>query len=134
MLVHDASVPLQAMVSDGVKIDAFPSSLTLPALSDPQQFLLLAIPMEAGELNVQGYEATVFGVHNKCMVKIPGDWLVDVLILLFSDGLMGSVSTGAQNLQGVVTPIRLSLEPCVIRVAACVTIQKTACHCRPNTA
>lgn len=122
------------MVSDGVKVDAFPSSLTLPALSDPQQFLLLAIPMEAGELNVQGYEATVFGVHNKCMVKIPGDWPVDVLILLFCDSLMGSVSTSAQNLQGVVTPIHLYLELCVIRVVAHVTIQKTACYCRPNTA
>ena len=62
----------QAIISDGVKVNASPSSLTLPPLSEPQEFDLLCIPLEAGELNILGYEATVFGVHNKCMVKISG--------------------------------------------------------------
>ena len=62
----------QAIISDGVKVNASPSSLTLPPLSEPQEFDLLSIPLEAGELNILGYEATVFGVHNKCMVKISG--------------------------------------------------------------
>ena len=62
----------QAIISDGVKVNASPSSLTLPPLSEPQEFDLLCIPLEPGELNVLGYEATVFGVHNKCMVKISG--------------------------------------------------------------
>ena len=55
-----------------MKVNASPSSLTLPPLSEPQEFDLLCIPLEAGELNVLGYEATVFGVHNQCTVKIPG--------------------------------------------------------------
>ena len=62
----------QTIISDGVKVNASPSSLTLPPLSEPQEFDLLCIPLEAGELNILGYEATVFGVHNKCMVKISG--------------------------------------------------------------
>ena len=45
---------LQAMLTEGAKVDAFPSSLSLPASSEPQNFILLAIPQEAGQVNILG--------------------------------------------------------------------------------
>ena len=85
-------------------MDIFPSSLTLPGGSEQSQFVLVSIPRATGEITVQGkwvwsstilsprghlkvgvsfltpgYEATVFGVHHKCDMKIAGNPIIRVI-------------------------------------------------------
>jgi hypothetical protein len=63
---------------EGVVISACPSSLSLPAC-DKQDFTLTALPKEVGELQLIGYEHTVFGVRSKCRIKIAGNPLIKVV-------------------------------------------------------
>lgn len=89
---------LQALRMEGADVEIFPSSLTLPGGSEQSQFVLVSIPRATGEVKVlgkgvwflfggvswgcvflTGYEATVFGIHHKCDVKITGNPIIQVI-------------------------------------------------------
>ncbi|XP_078456811.1 trafficking protein particle complex subunit 9 isoform X2 [Lampetra fluviatilis] len=57
-----------ALLTSGVEFESLPAALSLPAESGLYPVTLVGVPKATGQITIQGYETTVFGVRSRCEV------------------------------------------------------------------
>ncbi|XP_013918861.1 PREDICTED: trafficking protein particle complex subunit 9-like [Thamnophis sirtalis] len=66
-------VALQGLLTSGVEFESLPAALSLPAESGLYPVTLVGVPQCPGQINVNGYHTSVFGVFSDCLLdKLPG--------------------------------------------------------------
>ncbi|ETE69531.1 Trafficking protein particle complex subunit 9, partial [Ophiophagus hannah] len=61
------------LLTSGVEFESLPAALSLPAESGLYPVTLVGVPQSPGQINVNGYHTSVFGVFSDCLLdKLPG--------------------------------------------------------------
>ncbi|KAH0617395.1 hypothetical protein JD844_015551 [Phrynosoma platyrhinos] len=61
------------LLTSGVEFESLPAALSLPAESGLYPVTLVGIPQSAGQITINGYHTSVFGVFSDCLLeKLPG--------------------------------------------------------------
>ncbi|XP_061463012.1 trafficking protein particle complex subunit 9 isoform X2 [Rhineura floridana] len=61
------------LLTSGVEFESLPAALSLPAESGLYPVTLVGVPQSAGQITINGYHTSVFGVFSDCLLdKLPG--------------------------------------------------------------
>uniref|UniRef100_A0A6Q2ZAD4 Trafficking protein particle complex 9 n=1 Tax=Esox lucius TaxID=8010 RepID=A0A6Q2ZAD4_ESOLU len=60
--------PVQGLLTSGVEFESLPAALSLPAESGLYPVTLVGVPRTAGNITVNGYHTSVFGVTSDCLL------------------------------------------------------------------
>ncbi|KAM6457563.1 trafficking protein particle complex subunit 9 isoform 2-T5 [Liasis olivaceus] len=61
------------LLTSGVEFESLPAALSLPAESGLYPVTLVGVPQSPGQININGYHTSVFGVFSDCLLdKLPG--------------------------------------------------------------
>ncbi|XP_077207528.1 trafficking protein particle complex subunit 9 isoform X2 [Paroedura picta] len=61
------------LLTAGVEFESLPAALSLPAESGLYPVTLVGVPQSAGQISINGYHTSVFGVFSDCLLdKLPG--------------------------------------------------------------
>nr|XP_020660194.1 trafficking protein particle complex subunit 9 [Pogona vitticeps] len=61
------------LLTSGVEFESLPAALSLPAESGLYPVTLVGVPQSAGQITINGYNTSVFGVFSDCLLdKLPG--------------------------------------------------------------
>uniref|UniRef100_A0A3Q1IBA6 Trafficking protein particle complex 9 n=1 Tax=Anabas testudineus TaxID=64144 RepID=A0A3Q1IBA6_ANATE len=64
---------IQGLLTSGVEFESLPAALSLPAESGLYPVTLVGVPRTAGNITVNGYHTSVFGVTSDCLLEgLPG--------------------------------------------------------------
>ncbi|CAH2286014.1 trafficking particle complex subunit 9 isoform X1 [Pelobates cultripes] len=66
-------VETMGLLTSGVDFESLPAALSLPAESGLYPVTLVGVPRTTGQITVNGYHTSVFGVYSDCLLeKLPG--------------------------------------------------------------
>ncbi|KAK2921370.1 hypothetical protein Q8A73_000855 [Channa argus] len=70
---YELRVENMALLTSGVEFESLPAALSLPAESGLYPVTLVGVPRTAGNITVNGYHTSVFGVTSDCLLEsLPG--------------------------------------------------------------
>uniref|UniRef100_A0A674MYT4 Trafficking protein particle complex subunit 9 n=1 Tax=Takifugu rubripes TaxID=31033 RepID=A0A674MYT4_TAKRU len=66
---YELRVENMSLLTSGVEFESLPAALSLPAESGLYPVTLVGVPRTAGNITVNGYRTSVFGVTSECMLE-----------------------------------------------------------------
>ncbi|XP_076027696.1 trafficking protein particle complex subunit 9 isoform X2 [Genypterus blacodes] len=66
---YELRVENMGLLTSGVEFESLPAALSLPAESGLYPVTLVGVPRTAGNITVNGYHTSVFGVNSDCMLE-----------------------------------------------------------------
>ncbi|XP_069588054.1 trafficking protein particle complex subunit 9 [Ranitomeya imitator] len=97
-------VETMGLLTSGVEFESLPAALSLPAESGLYPVTLVGVPRTTGQISVNGYHTSVFGVYSDCLLdNLPGlknnGCTVDVIPALPRLQISTSLPRSAHSLQ-----------------------------------
>ncbi|OWF53426.1 Trafficking protein particle complex subunit 9 [Mizuhopecten yessoensis] len=68
-LPDELSIQQMSLMTDGVEIEAYPTSPTIPAESGPSLVKILSRPRSSGDLCILGYTTHLLGMRSQCRLR-----------------------------------------------------------------